>query len=284
MEIITRELPDNYTLIDTGDWHLGSVNCNKEAISDLVAAVKRRKNCYMVIKGDICDGIVGADKRWAAHSVDYSIPTPQEQAEEATALIKPIADKVIGISLGNHEYTHINTFNIADYICKNLKIKYGGIHFKVIAQDSNGDLMHKFFFTHGAGSINSLAKDPIQAKANMLASLKNKLHRLAGDTIYQSMGHTHRLLVVEPTVAQEVVIVDDGNTLRQQYRTTVPQNSKWIPPECRYFGNTGSFLKTFSDHGKLSYAESAMYPPSEMGWLEVKVKDKEVVDVTKVVV
>ena len=29
MEITTVELPEDYTLVDTGDWHLGPLTCNE---------------------------------------------------------------------------------------------------------------------------------------------------------------------------------------------------------------------------------------------------------------
>jgi hypothetical protein len=283
MELIYKEFPDSYTIVDTSDWHLGSINCNKGSIQTLIQSIKRRKNCFVYIKGDLIDAILPADKRYAHASMDIGaeLLTPQQQAEEVVKMLRPIADRIITVSLGNHEYSVINTFNVAKYICDHLDVRYGGLHFKIIAHDNRGEVMHKIFGTHGSGSLPKGAKDPIQRIANQKAALKRKLEQLMGDCIYMSMGHTHQLLVTEPTINKEIIIVDDGEQLKQMYRTEVSQNKSWIPPEARWYGNSGSFLKTFSPPGQLSYAEAAMYPPSEIGFIELAIRDKQVVKVLK---
>jgi hypothetical protein len=140
--------------------------------------------------------------------------------------------------------------------------------------------------THGYGAMGSLAKDTIQRKANIAAALKRKLEATGHtDCIYMSRGHNHKLIVINPTISEEVMLVDDGENIQQVYRTHQDQTASYIPPEARWFGCSGSFLNLYSPPGSYSipYGEVAGYGPVEHGYISVKVKKNSIVQVDEVV-
>jgi hypothetical protein len=116
----------------------------------------------------------------------------------------------------------------------------------------------------------------------MEASLKKHMSNLkVYDCVYQSMGHAHKLIIVEPTVTREVILTSTPSGLKQNYKSQVKQNMSEISPESRWYVCSGSFLKTFSQPGHLSYAELAQYGPCEIGCAEIIVQDGEITEVKK---
>jgi hypothetical protein len=288
MELITREMPLDYTMVLTSDWHMGPLNCHHEGVAVMVDKVARKRNYFMLTIGDLIDAILPNDKRYAHCSMAFDKTmalTPQAQADQVINYLRPIRKKVCAVGIGNHEFHHINTIDIAGYIADTLEIPYGSVSYKFTATHK-GAVQHKFFCTHGRGNLPKGAKDPIQREANRKAALKAKLDGTKhADCILLAMGHTHQLIVVEPTVHKELMLTDNGAELRQQYRYHSAQNEPYIPPECRWYLNTGSFLKLYSPPGMraISYGEMALYAPAEMGWIEVHVRGGEVASVEKVV-
>jgi hypothetical protein len=144
--------------------------------------------------------------------------------------------------------------------------------------------MHKFYFTHGNGSLPKGAKDPIQRKANRKAAIRRKLEETGiSDCIVMSFGHTHYLEVVEPTVHDALYITDDGHNHKQHYQVPSVQNADYIPPDSRWYCNTGSFRKLYTPSGShiVDYGEVAMYGPTELGCIKITVEDRQVVKVEK---
>ena len=70
--------------------------------------------------------------------------------------------------------------------------------------------------------------------------------------------------------------------IRDRYITTKPSDD-YIDPENRYYINSGSFFRSQMLNID-TYAERNMYPPTEMGYAKIIVRDYQVVDVEKVTV
>lgn len=283
MELISRVMPADYTLIDTGDWHLGNVNAHMGGIRECIERLKH-PDTFVVLKGDLLDSILPNDKRYAHCSVN--IPTPMASLDLLTELLQPVRDKILAVMLGNHEYKLINTLNVAWELAKRLDAPYGGYACKFISLDEKHKVRHKMFLTHGYGSLPAGAKDVIQRKANRESALKRRLEGTGHtDCIVMSMAHVHQLMAVNPTINSEVMLTDNGKKIKQQYRVATKQSLDYIPSEARYYGCSGSMLKTNTEPGvgALAYSEVFMYGPSEMGWLEWKIKGGEVVGCKRVV-
>jgi hypothetical protein len=288
MELIQRQMPKDYVLIDSSDYHYGSLNCSRDKIKEMVDKVAQKKNYFLVNKGDSIEAILPNDKRYASCGMDIkeNLLTPIQQADAVVQDFSPIKNKIVGWGFGNHEHKLLNTMDFGRYIAAQLGVPYGTYAFKFTALDKNNKVMHKMFFTHGYGNLNSSAKDDIQKMANRKASLKQKLCKSAfSDCIYMSCGHTHQLMIVEPTVEGKLYMTDDGTSIHQHYHTLTDQKSSYIPPDSRWYGCSGSFLKLYSTPGSyaISYAEVAGYEPSEIGWLEIHVQDGDVVGVEKII-
>ena len=286
MELISREMPANYDLYDLSDLHLGSPNVNTKAIKKTFQKILKKENRFVIIKGDIIDCIPVTDRRFNVTSLeDRVVLTLQDQAEMALEYLEPIKDRLLTLHVGNHEHLVINQFDFVKYWCDALGVPWGGAISKFIHL-KDGKPMWRGLFAHGNGSLNSVAKDAIQRKANMKAALKRKMEGLTSNVIVCSMGHTHKLLVCEPTYSDQVHVYDDGKTLKQTYRVHTDQSADIIDPEARWFVNTGSFLRTFSQPGKrqISYSEMAMYSPVELGYVVHKIRGHQFIKAKKVVV
>ena len=284
-EIIHSYIPMDCRLFDAGDIHAGPHGFHENAFASMIAEVEANPNARLILKGDLVDCITPDDWRFSSYSQDIKVGgrIPQDHADKLIKMLRPIAPQIIAILWGNHEIHILNTFDITRYMCKELGVTFGG-YTAVVAfynADHDGHLF-KWLVTHGRKSISSAAKDPIQAAANKQAALKKHLSSLAFvDCIYMSMGHTHQLIVVKPTVNSEVILNTHMHHIEQSYRSPVEQNASYIPPECRFYVNSGSFLKTFADPGCLSYAECAQYGPVEIGCVETVVQGGVIVDVKK---
>jgi hypothetical protein len=135
------------------------------------------------------------------------------------------------------------------------------------------------FLTHGYGSINSSADDGVRRKANMRLSLKRKLKDKAGDCILMGMAHTHKLIVSKPE--ETLYLTDNGKQIKQNY-TASKHTDGYIHPDHRWYVNTGSFYRLYGKDGISGYAERAGYDPVELGYILIKVRNREIIAVEKV--
>lgn len=286
MEIIKHQMPDNFTVCDMSDFHLGSPNCAEDTLEEVVAKIKDTKDCYVIFKGDAIEAILPNDKRYLHSAVKESLQSPKQQADRVIELFNPIRERILVWMLGNHELKFWNTMDFGRYIADNLQCRYGAYNCKIHYNDSKNELMFKTYHTHGMGGLSSNAKDEIQYEANRKAGLKHKLVKSGhSDCIYMSRGHDHQLIVVEPTVNNKLYLVDDGEGIHQKYHSACPQNVEVIPPDNRWYATTGSFRKLYSNAGTfaIDYGEVVGYSPSEIGYALMTVQDRKLVSVEKVV-
>lgn len=288
MEIITAVVPDDFVLYDMSDLHIGSPLCSLGALQEVIAEVAANPKARLICKGDAIECILPNDKRYSHAGVMDDYKTPQAQAEKVIELFTPIKKKILAWGIGNHCLKIINTADLGRYMAIELGVPYGAYNFKIIYYSKKDNTyMFRTYHTHGWGSSQSNAKDDIQRDANMRASLKHKLAKSGhADCIYMSRGHDHQLMVVEPTIQNRLYLTDDGEQIHQQYRQHTDQTAAFIPPDARWYATTGSFRKMYSPSGSYAtdYAEMAGYAPSEIGFVKVIVKDRQIVEVQKTVV
>lgn len=283
MEIIRCDMPSrDFQVVLAGDLHYGNINCNRDLVGELIEDIGSGGK-YLLNLGDNIEAILPGDKRYLHASVDVQngLMTPAAQGDAIVKDFMPVRDRILAWGDGNHEAKLWNTYSPGQEMAKDLKCPYGGYNY--IAQFFHeGELMFKFSISHGSGKLPAGAKDPIQRKANRKAWLKRRLERTGfTDCILQAMGHTHARIVVEPTIGDETVLVTTGDKIKQDRRHETDQASEYISPERRWYVNTGSFLRLYSEPGSLvfGYAEIAGYEPTDLGWIEVTVQNGRVVDV-----
>lgn len=281
MKIIKKALPKDYVLAISGDLHLGCPNVSEEHITEMVNDVVKLDNCYMVNIGDNIEGITPKDKRFQFSNCKYQ--TSQEQADAVVKLLSPLKNKLLVIGTGNHEASIGDVLDVGKYISTQLNVPYGGISYKLeVYNDSSMELMHKMYFHHGSGSINSSINDDVRAEANMKASLKNKLLKTAhSDCIVMGIGHVHRSLILEPTAHKKLHLTTENGKMKQHYRFDEPQNVSYIAPDSRFYFSNPSFMKMYGDLDSdySSYGERFMYSPSNIGYSKIYVENEKVVKI-----
>lgn len=284
--MIKAKLPADCQIYLTSDYHFGSLNHSRSSLQGLIDTVASEDNSYLCNLGDSIECILPNDKRFSTAAVDWQsrLVTPEAQAKAVVEAFKPIADRVLVWMMGNHEHKVVNTCNLARYMADGLGVPYGSAACK-LTMDFGNKKPIKFFLAHGSSTLRSNAKDNIQRLANMQAALKQKLERLAGDVIGMFVGHGHQLVAVDPTVEHQLYLTDNGKELKQHYRAGQDQSAQYIPPESRWYGMTGSFLRLFSPPGSESvgYGELALYAPSEIGCLVAIIRGGKMVGLEKVV-
>lgn len=282
MQLISRAMPADCDIYLASDLHVGSLGTHYDGITDLVAEVARKKNRFLIVLGDLCEAICVDDKRFDPDMADLSLTTPMQQYLKVIEILRPVADRILYINDGNHDYKHARTINfVRDMVCRELQVPYGTYAAKFTVRDNKGQEHCKIYTTHGFGSIGSTADSPIRQKANMRLSLQRKMKNKAADCTLMAMGHSHRLLVSPPT--HSLYLYDDGEKVKQDYLKPVHGISQFIHPEHRWFVNTGSFLKN-QVLGASGYAERFGYDPVEIGYAVCELRGHQVAYVRKVVV
>jgi hypothetical protein len=286
MEIIKKTIPRDCTIVDASDLHWDAVNCHKAGIRKMLKFVEEEnaagRPTYLNLKGDLMEAIVPGDKRYSNLTHDKNFPTPQHTADALVKLLWPVKDYILAIGDGNHELKLSGIMNFGRYMAEKLGVPHGGYTYVTEFVDAQGKRLFKTLSSHGNGRLPKGAKDPIQRKANQQAHLKRKLEATGFyDCVYKSMGHTHQMLVVLPTFLGELILTTKNGQVHQNDIPRVNQNAHYIPSEQCFFANTGGFLKLYTPPGSgvTGYAEMLLLPPTALGWVQMEIKNGEIVDV-----
>jgi hypothetical protein len=282
--LLSKELPLNHNLYLISDVHEGSILKDTKGYKEAIQTIVDDPIGYAAHLGDLCEAITIDDKRYSAEAVDRRSDVPLLQYKYAMEDLVPLAEanKLLVILAGNHDLTLAKYGNfVRDMVCSSLKVDYGTFTCKLTITHK-GKKQYKAFLTHGFGSISSKADDEIRVKASKLLSLKRKLYKKSGDCELSAMGHSHQLLSLEPIPT--LYLTDNGKKIKQHYTTAVYGGiDGYIPDQCRFYCNTGSFYKLYAD-GVSGYAERFGYDPNELGYIKVEVRDGKIVHLHEIVV
>ena len=274
MRIIDFTVPESYELILFGDDQEGNSLKDVKAYESCLQYILNGKNRFAVHMGDEMEAYWIDDPRY---SPEILLADPLKQQENVINQLSPLAKskKLITILYGNHSHKLFpKVGDITADTCRKLDIPYGGFSCVIRFMDKKG-VQFKGFFTHGRKYIGSTADDPIRRESNMKLQLKRHLENKAGDCVLMAKGHTHRLLVCEPL---STLYLTFSNKISEHYISST--HGEYIPPSHRWYVNTGSFLRTYGEN-KTSYSEVMEYDPVEIGYIVVKVEDREIVEVYK---
>jgi hypothetical protein len=228
--------------------------------------------------GDAIEGIVPDDPRFDYQTKEIS--WPMQEKDHFRDLIRPIKNKHLTCLIGNHEWKQLSCgFNTTLELCKDLDIEYGTMSSKISVYDDHG-LMYRIYVHHGFGAVNSRVRDSLRRRTTNLENLKSKLFLLMGDCELMAMGHTHKLLVFNPKEQNDLFLVGESR-LRQHYELPEVPISGFIHPDFRWYCNTGSYLKLYGGNKvapQSGYAERMGLIPSVLGFINIKVRDRKIVD------
>ena len=282
MEIIQRFINDDCDIIIGGDTQIGNLLVYEDGIKKMVDHIASNPNNHFVHTGDCIDGIMMDDKRFYDETINpVTKAKPLLEANYFIDLFKPVAKQTDVILWGNHD-NHLWRFGniVRDHICTQLNVRYGGYVSKIHYVSKKDKLLFKIYVTHGRRSICSYADDIHRQRTNMELILKRHLHKMAGDCLVMIKGHNHLLLSLQPTYT--LFLVDNGEELQQRY-TSPAVYAEYIPPELRYYGCSGSFLRAQAI-GVTSYIEEKELPPVVLGYLVLEVRDGKAVNLREVTV
>jgi hypothetical protein len=107
-EVSRKDCPD-LSLFPIGDVHIGAKACDEKALKEVIKHVKDTPNARWIGMGDYCDFINIRDPRhdpsvladWIGMSDLTDLARAQK--EYFVNLVRPIADKCVGLLQGNHE-------------------------------------------------------------------------------------------------------------------------------------------------------------------------------------
>jgi hypothetical protein len=273
MQLITHEVPADWQLYDMGDLHVGSSLFHKDAFLETRERILEEKNSFVVLGGDLIEGIAIDDKRFQIDSTVPDLVPLDEQVKDVNRLLMPLKDRIIVSLQGNHEFTLIRKTDIAKRICNHLEIPYGTFSCKISYKDVHG-LQFKHFTTHGYKTIKSTADDPIRLEANERLILKRHLKHMCADAYLMTKHHVHKIIISKPEAM--LFLTDDGRKVKDSYTHAKPTD-KYIHPDLRHYGCAGSWMKLYGDMGTSGYAERAEYTPVEIGCLKYTIRDRQLI-------
>ena len=90
---------NKFKLVALGDLHIGDKLCDLDLIKDTLAYVKKNKDCYVILNGDLMNNALKTSK-----SDSYlEQMTIEEEQDLLIELLEPIKDRILVIGTGNHE-------------------------------------------------------------------------------------------------------------------------------------------------------------------------------------
>lgn len=279
MKKIERVIPDNANIFLFGDKHDGSVlSCDNlwdKLVNDIHSKYEGVKANFAVDHSDMIEAIVIDDKRFEfATTKEVSIVGQAQMAIQRRVSIKK--NLICGLK-GNHEHALSRFGDMAKFICDELGVEYGTYSAIIEYKGKDGKTMFKHYATHGAGSVKSSADDPVRVLSNMKLAIKRKMKNKFGDTLLNSMGHTHQLLVLPPEPT--LYLTHENGGVHQNY-TEPKKTTGYIEPNHKWYVNTGSFLKLFGD-GVDGYAERFQLDPVELGFAVAMIRDRKLVKIKR---
>jgi hypothetical protein len=285
MKVIDVCLPDHHEIILEGDEHRGSLLFMEDGLLSCHDYVMSAPNRYIIKMGDLIEAIMMDDKRMDVRSTKSYLLS---QIKDCFVGMLPVKDRIITILDGNHELSAYNKLgeNITETWCNELNrlgstVVYGTYSCVVCVRDSKGKLMYKIFATHGHKGIGTAADDPQRQLANMRLVLKRHLKEKMSDCVIMAKGHAHKLIVTEPVPTRIMTTSGKCGKIETRYMNA-DNNDRYIHPDHRWYVCTGSFMKLYGN-GFSGYAERGEYDPVDLGFCIVKVHDKHVVSVDKVI-
>jgi hypothetical protein len=235
-----------------GDIHLGSANCDKGRLFEVVDAIRADVDARWIGMGDYVEWITPKDKRWHAGGIDEDIVNMANldrigdaYVDAVATILRPIMDKCWGMGKGNHEGTFEREHhtNLVQRILQaagtpgDLYTGWAAIT-RVCFEDRNGHRSSvRIFHSHGwqAGRMDG-------AKVNQLDHIMGWID---GCRIYLQ-GHSHSRVVKTKTKLD-----------------TNPSFTKLTAYDS-YGAHTGSFLRTYQQDATC-YGEEHGYPPTSLG-------------------
>lgn len=249
------ELGQPFWRLLCSDFHLGSVNADHDAI---IRQLQRAKDngARVLINGDVFDAIGPMDRRFDLTTLHPTIARSKDLAKAivdmAMEILRPYADIIDVIGLGNHEETWIK-YGYNDPVRRVLeelsregsKAKHGSfwgyIKTSFVVPGYRKRPKHKLLYLHGTGGDSPVTKGTID------------FNRKGRNWTYDALtfGHKHNLVCAVDQIAD---VTDSGKYVERKQLNL----------------QTGSYYRNYrqlKDEEVLdqSYAARSAHPPKPIG-------------------
>ena len=149
---LPRDLTSAY-IVPIGDLHFGDPHCDVDKVKRYLAWVAERDNAFILLNGDLANIAIASSV-----SDTYSETVPvREQRKFLVKLLEPVADRILGMTGGNHEHriTKETGDDITEIIATILGVPYfeDEMWLKVsLGTGRNGKrVAYSIYMTHGFG-------------------------------------------------------------------------------------------------------------------------------------
>jgi len=238
---------DSFRIKPLFDTHIGNAYCDIDSIKRYLSDTDDKT--YIIGGGDTLDSVIVGDKRYAKH-VDVTVGDAivDEQIEIAYDILKPYANRIIGLGSGNHEATisHRNGTHPTRRLSQMLGVKHLGYSWLV-----------KLMFSENGGRVRSVLLRGHHGWGGGSRTQGADLTKYSKDAAYWDAdiflyGHVHRR---QSDMISRLSLV--GKTLVSK-------------PKHMFI--CGTFLKTLSLTDDATYSEMAGYPPTPIGGVNITIR------------
>ena len=232
-------------------FHIGNPNVHNDGMQVFMDRAKTRPWWHV---GDMIESILPGDPRF---SITEHKDATLTNIQSAVELLAQANKTCLGLAMGNHEWKASGKLgDITEDMANRAKIPNLGVtaFIDMIAPDGQC----RVFTAHGRGSVGFNSGFPDRDKVNCEIKLRRLLSPFEADL--KCIGHFHRTIIA-PEVDKAKGIVEDGEFKRRP-RRVVPEWCVACPSLfCNYENGSTS----------ASYAEIAMMPPTDLGWIEIDI-------------
>lgn len=269
MKVVSKNIEykpgHKYKIIPLGDVHLGNELFSERHFKEVVAKYADDKDAMFVLMGDVFDGVVPhglQDKRYKPSMVDRRYAGVDRIwkafVQDAAALLRPIADRIILALDGNHELKILERHGVdlTGMLLEELGVQADAragysafivLSFRQKHVQSTGHTQSLVVFAaHGVSTGG-------RTEGGFITSLGNVIRGAVRCDLFLA-GHNHRAADWD-NITIDVDRVRKKIVSRREVRV-----------------NTGTFLKGFTSDHRTSYAEKAMYKPNELAYYEIAVE------------
>ena len=176
---LSRELED-LKLVTVADYHCGSSQCQMSLIKDELEYIKNNDNVYAIVNGDLLENAT----RSSLGDVYTQRISPMEQLNKIIEMLKPIKDKILCLTSGNHEDRSYRTegIDLMKIVSRELGlsdrysngscllfIRFGELTLKETKnKDKKRMVCYTAYVTHGSGGGGKIG-----SKSNRASELQN---------------------------------------------------------------------------------------------------------------
>ena len=234
-------------LVPLADWHIGVKNVATDVIQGYIDWIKERDNAFTILNGDLMNA---ATKDSAAELYD-DLTTPDAAYKDVLELCRPIKDKILMITRGNHEEAIYKKVG-ADYMAR-LAYDLGDIPYKpdggmlgMRLSCGTNTAMCYAYAVHGWGGARTIGAKVKKAQ---------DLMQVAEAHIYVlSHDHTQN--------------VNRGNALTPPSKQVKMGTPQYLQVKRQLFINTGGFIR----YG--GYIQRKGYTPQDLGTPRIRIEFK----------